>query len=137
MKSKMMPSILYDDCEKAIDWLCSAFGFDKHLIVPDETGGIAHAQLIYNDCMVMLGTLHERHDLGILNCSPRGIEGQNTASIYMVVETIDNHYQRAKKEGAEIGLDIKDEEYGGRGYTCKDIEGHLWSFGSYNPWEQA
>ena len=55
----------------------------------------------------------------------------------MVVEEIDNHYQRAKKEGAEIVLDIKDEEYGGRGYTCKDIEGHLWSFGSYNPWEQA
>jgi uncharacterized glyoxalase superfamily protein PhnB len=37
--------------------------------------------------------------------------------------------------GAEIVLDIKDEDYGGRGYTCKDLEGHLWSFGTYNPWK--
>ena len=33
-----------------------------------------------------------------------------------------------------IVLDIKDEDYGGRGYTCKDIEGHLWNFGTYDPW---
>jgi hypothetical protein len=24
--------------------------------------------------------------------------------------------------------------YGGRGYSCKDLEGHIWSFGTYNPW---
>ncbi len=38
--------------------------------------------------------------------------------------------------GAEIILDIKDEDYGGRGYTCRDPEGHVWNFGSYDPWKK-
>jgi uncharacterized glyoxalase superfamily protein PhnB len=62
------------------------------------------------------------------------LEGQNTASIYMVVSDIDSHYKKAINKGAEIVLDIKDEDYGGRGYTCKDCEGHIWNFGTYNPW---
>ena len=23
-----------------------------------------------------------------------------------------------------------------KGNNCKDLEGHLWSFSSYNPWEE-
>jgi uncharacterized glyoxalase superfamily protein PhnB len=33
-------------------------------------------------------------------------------------------------------MDIKDEDYGGRGYNCRDPEGYLWSFGSYDPWAE-
>jgi uncharacterized glyoxalase superfamily protein PhnB len=43
--------------------------------------------------------------------------------------------EKVKSAGAEIVLDNVDQDYGGRGFTCKDLEGHLWSFGSYNPWE--
>jgi uncharacterized glyoxalase superfamily protein PhnB len=32
-------------------------------------------------------------------------------------------------------LDIKDEDYGGRGFSYRDLEGHLWNFGTYDPWE--
>ena len=53
----------------------------------------------------------------------------------MVVEDVDTHYEKAMTAGVEIVFDIQDQEYGGRGYTCKGFEGHLWSFGSYNPWE--
>ena len=31
---------------------------------------------------------------------------------------------------AELVIDIKD---GGRGFTCRDLEGHVWSFGTYRP----
>jgi uncharacterized glyoxalase superfamily protein PhnB len=31
-------------------------------------------------------------------------------------------------------LDIKDEDYGGRGFSCRDLEGHLWNIGTYDPW---
>jgi uncharacterized glyoxalase superfamily protein PhnB len=44
-------------------------------------------------------------------------------------------YRRAKAAGAKIVLDIKDEDYGGRGFSCRDLEGHLWNFGTYDPWE--
>ena len=36
--------------------------------------------------------------------------------------------------GAEIVIEIKDEDYGGRDYSCRDPEGHVWNFGSYDPW---
>ncbi len=26
--------------------------------------------------------------------------------------------------------------YGGRGYTGRDPEGHVWAFGSYDPWAE-
>ena len=134
--SKIVPSIRYNDCEKAIEWLCTAFGFKKHLIVPSEAGGILHAQLVYKDCMVMLGKAREGDEFGKLNSSPLELDGQNTASIFLVVEDADSHYKKAIEGGTEIVLDIKDEEYGGRGYTCKDLEGHLWNFGTYNPWSE-
>ena len=47
----------------------------------------------------------------------------------------DQHYARAKAAGAEILFEIKDEDYGGRGYTCRDPEGHVWNFGTFDPWE--
>ena len=31
-------------------------------------------------------------------------------------------------------LGIKDEDYGGRGYSCRDSEGHVWNFGTYDPY---
>ena len=105
MKTRIVPSLRYQDCRQAIDWLCATFGFEEQLVVPNENGGIAHARLV---------------------CG--------TASVYMIVEDVDNHYEKARAAGAEIVLDIVDE-HGGRGYTCKDLEGHLWSFGSADPWE--
>jgi uncharacterized glyoxalase superfamily protein PhnB len=43
-------------------------------------------------------------------------------------------YRSAKAAGAEMVRDIADMEYGGRAFTCRDPEGHVWSVGSYNPW---
>ena len=34
-------------------------------------------------------------------------------------------------------MGIKDEDYGGRGYSCRDSEGHIWRFGTYDPWVAA
>ncbi len=32
-------------------------------------------------------------------------------------------------------MDIEDKGYGGRGYTCRDPQGQLWSFGTFDPWK--
>lgn len=52
----------------------------------------------------------------------------------MIVADVDAQYARAKAAGATIVQDIADQPYGGRGYSCRDPEGHLWWFGSYGPW---
>ncbi len=131
--SLIIPTIPYKDAPRAIDWLCEAFGFEKHLVVPGENDTIAHAQLRFGNAMIMLGSEQDNEYHRHLK-TPQDLEGFNTQAPYIVVEAIDDHYHRAKAAGAEIVLDIKDEDYGGRAYSCKDPEGHLWNFGSYNPW---
>ena len=131
--SIIIPTIRYKDAPAAIEWLCNAFGFEKHLIVPGEDETIAHAQLNFGNAMIMLGSEND-NEYGKFVKTPNDLNGINTQAPYIIVEEIDKHYQRAITGGAKIILDIKDEDYGGRGYSCQDPEGHIWNFGSYNPW---
>ena len=66
---------------------------------------------------------------------PDEIGGGQTQSSYVVVNDADAVYASAKAGGAKIVIDIKDEDYGGRGFSCFDMEGHLWNFGTYDPWQ--
>lgn len=132
-RSTTIPCVRYRDAPAAIDWLCLAFGFEKQLVVPDNDGGIAHAQLSFGNGMIMLGSIVDS-DYGRLMKHPDEIGKANTQGCYLVVEDADRVYRRAIEAGAEIVLDIKDEDYGGRGFTCRDLEGHVWSLGTYDPW---
>ena len=130
----VMSAMRYQDAPAAIEWLCNAFGFDKHLVVPDGNGGIAHAELTFGNGMVMLGSWRD-DAYGKVTRTPRMLDGANTASIYVVVADTDVHYRRAIAAGAKIFMDIVDNDYGGRGYSCFDLKGYVWSFGSFDPWK--
>jgi uncharacterized glyoxalase superfamily protein PhnB len=131
--STVIPTIRYEDARAAIDWLCEAFGFEQHLVVPGENGTITHAQLVFGNGMVMLGSTRD-NEFGQLQKPPRALGGVGTQSPYIIVEDADKHYARAVAAGAEVVIPIKDEDYGGRGYSCRDFEGHVWNFGTYDPW---
>ena len=133
--SVIIPTVRYKDAPTAIEWLCKAFGFEKHLVVPGENGAIAHAQLVLGNAMIMLGSEND-NEYGKLLKTPKDLHGFNTQTPYIVVEEVDEHYQKAIAAGAEVVIDIKDEDYGGRVYSCQDPEGYVWNFGSYNPWTQ-
>ena len=130
--SNIIPGLQYHDAPAAIDWLFSVFGFSEHLVVPGENGAIAHAQLVLGSDMIMLGSMPD--DESDQRVRPPSADGVNTQSAYVVVEEIDANYQHAKASGTEIVIEIADQEYGGRLYAALDPEGHLWHFGSYNPW---
>jgi uncharacterized glyoxalase superfamily protein PhnB len=127
----LIPAMRYEDAPAAIEWLCAAFGFEKHMVVPGEDGSILHAQLTFGNGMIMLGSARE-DALGLK--PPKAAGGVNTQSPYVIVADADEHYRRAVAAGAKIVKDIKDEDFGGRGYSCLDPEGHLWNFGTYDPW---
>jgi uncharacterized glyoxalase superfamily protein PhnB len=128
----IIPALRYRDAPAAIEWLCRAFGFEKHLVVPGPDGTIAHAQLTFGPGMIMLGSARD-DEFGRLMTVPTA-RGPVTQSAYIIVADADAHYARAKAADAEIVMDIKDEDYGGRGYSARDPEGHLWNFGTYDPW---
>ena len=134
----VMPGMRYHDAPVAIDWLCRAFGFEKHLVVPgEEDGTIAHAQLRYGNGMIMLGTVNT-HGGGFdeLMTTPRQNGGRETQSAYVIVEDPRAHHDRAVAAGAKIVIPLEDKEYGGSGYGCTDPEGHVWSFGDYDPFAE-
>ena len=132
----LIPSLRYADAAKAIDWLCDAFGFERHLVVPGENGAIAHAQLTFGNGMLMLGSAGEHGDRPFdrLVQPARDRDEPRSGSLYVIVEDADVHCARARTAGAEIVDEPKDEDYGGRGYTCRDLEGHVWTFGTYDPY---
>ncbi len=143
--STIIPCLRYRNAHVAIDWLCEAFGFQRMLIHADERI-VHHAQLVLEGGMVMLGSAadesvadHHVHgsDAYVLDrhlIQPDQIGGCETQTNSVIVLDPDAHYARAVAAGAEVLIDIADQEYGGRGYSCLDIEGHMWWFGSYDPW---
>lgn len=133
MSSTVIPCLRYRDAPRMIDWLCEALGFDRHAVYEDGNGDIAHAQLKLGSGMVMLGSARD-DAFGCLQATPDALGG-TTQSPYLVVPDADAAYRRAKAAGAEIVMEIEDKDYGGRGFSCRDPERHLWSIGSYNPWK--
>ena len=135
-QATVISCLRYRDAPAAIEWLCNTFGFEKHLVVPNDDGTIAHAQLSFGTGMVMLGSVqNEETEFGLLMKQPDEVGGIQTQSAYLVVTDADAVYASAKAGGAVIVIDIKDEDYGGRGFSCFDPEGHLWNVGSYDPWQ--
>jgi uncharacterized glyoxalase superfamily protein PhnB len=133
--ANVIPTMRYGDAAKAVDWLCDAFGFERHLVVAGEGGKIEHAQLTFGNGMIMLGSARD-DEFGKLQKTPSAVGGVGTQSPYVVVADADAHYARAVKAGAKVVYEIRDEDYGGRGYSCLDPEGHLWNFGTYDPWRK-
>src|SRR5277367_168147 len=106
-RARIIPGLRYRNAPAAIEWLCKAFGFEKHLVVPGADGTIAHAQLTFGSSMIMLGsaTNHANDEYGRLTKSPDEAGGV-TQSCYVIVSDCDAHYVQAKAAGARIVLDI-------------------------------
>ena len=119
-------SIRYREAMAAIDFLERAFGFERGDVHQGEDGAVHHAELRFAGEWIMLG------------CTSSGSDGRldlpsGPTWIYVVVDDPDAHYERAVAAGAEVVRDLKDEDYGSRGYTVRDPEGNVWSFGTYRP----
>ena len=132
--ASIIPCLRYRDAPAAIQWLCDTFGFKKHAVYANPDGSIAHAQLTFGNGMIMIAAVSPGTEWGALIKQPDEIDGAETQSPYLIVKDADLIYARAKEAGAEIVIDIKFEDYGGRGFSCRDPEGRLWNFGTYDPW---
>ncbi len=130
--TRIIPTMRYRDAMAAIDWLCTAFGFERRLVVPNESGGVTHAALTLDDMMIMVGSGQDSAYDKLVRL-PADVGGV-TQSPYLVVGDPDRLYERAKGAGAEMVMEIEDWDHGGRGFTCRDPEGQVWNFGSYDPW---
>jgi uncharacterized glyoxalase superfamily protein PhnB len=102
---------------------------------PTDKSLIHHAQLTLGDGMVMLGSAREDEAKALYAFKTPAEARGNTMSIYVYVPDADAHCAAATAAGADIITAPHDNVgYPGRGYAARDTEGHVWSFGSYDPW---
>jgi uncharacterized glyoxalase superfamily protein PhnB len=134
-RSTVIPGLRYRDALSMIDWLTSAFGFEKHAVYLGPNNTVAHAQMTFGNGMIMVGSVDNGTPSSAFVKQPTEIGDAETQSPYLVVSDCDAVYASAKAAGAEMILDLEQKDYGGSGFTCRDPEGHIWHFGSYDPWE--
>jgi uncharacterized glyoxalase superfamily protein PhnB len=136
-KQSLIPCLRYEDAPAAIDFLCRAFGFERHVIYADPADPtiIHHAQLMLNGSMVMLSSARNDPGADIYRWRTPKQAGGVTVCVCAIIDDPDAHYARAKAEGADIVTEPHDNEgYPGRSYNVRDPEGNDWDFGTYDPW---
>lgn len=135
VKPIFIPCLNYQEADKALQWLKEALGFEEKAVYRSDDGKITHAELLFKGNMIMMGSTDSGTPYSKLVKHPREIEGMVTQNPYVILdeEEIDGHYERAVAKGAQVVFPMEEKEYGGKSYSCYDLEGHLWSFGTYDP----
>jgi len=122
---RITPYLLYEDVAGALEWLSRAFGFEEYgrrFNGPD--GEVNHAAMKFGDGVIMMGYPGSEYK------SPKRL-GQATQQLYIYVEDVDRHFDRARKAGATILEEPEDQFYGDRRYGATDPEGHQWYFAQH------
>lgn len=125
----IIPAVGYEDPDKAVVWLIEAFGLTEQVVYRDESGQVRHAQLRAGEDTIMIGGPRDPGWLGGVAANPLA----SPISIYVVVDDPVAHFDRAKAAGATIVRDLEQLDYGSHEYSARDLEGNLWSFGTYRP----
>jgi uncharacterized glyoxalase superfamily protein PhnB len=124
--SACCPYLFYDDVGRAIRFLSETFGMEERFVDRDDDGKIHHAQLAYRSAVVMVGEtgVHAGYRA---RQSPVNA-GSLNAGVYLFVDDVDAHLQRARAAGAKILMEPADMHWGDRLYCAEDHEGQFWMF---------
>jgi uncharacterized glyoxalase superfamily protein PhnB len=125
--SRLFPVLRYRNPRAAIDFLVAAFGCTVRAIHESPAGEIVHAELNLANGVLMLGDISAES-----GATGRTVSG-GLMSLYVSVPFVDGHHDRAVAGGAVVTRPVSDTEYGSREYSCRDLEGYEWHFGTYDP----
>jgi uncharacterized glyoxalase superfamily protein PhnB/ketosteroid isomerase-like protein len=121
------PILTYRDAPRAIKFMQDAFGLEEGVVftLEDNPSVVSHAEMRWpQGGGVMFGSAGK-------DDSAFGQRAPGNDSVYLVCDDPDGLYARATAAGAQVVSGLKDESYGSRGFTVRDPEGNLWSFGTY------
>jgi len=121
MRQTITPYLLYEDGEAAIEFVTRAFGFREVDRTIGGAGGL-HAELEHgpDGARIYLG----QPPADFRNPAVVG----RTSSLYVLVDDVDAHHDRARAAGARIIEEPNDLPHGDRRYGCVDPQGHEWFF---------
>jgi uncharacterized glyoxalase superfamily protein PhnB len=119
----VVPILVYEDVESAVEFLVRAFGFAEHLHARGPDGRINHAQLRVGEGSIIIGRQ------GGPFRAPR--PNEVSQYVHVTVTDVDEHFQRAREHGARIVETPQDTPFGERQYTAEDPGGHRWTFSQH------
>ncbi|WP_086787641.1 VOC family protein [Streptomyces caniscabiei] len=126
-RPSICPTLLYADAKAAVGQLTEALGFTEVAVYEGEDGIVRHAELAQGNGVVMLGSK------GSGSVYDGAMKGAGPTGVYVVVDDVDAHHRRAVEHGVEILMPPTDQDHGSRDYLARDLEGNVWSFGTYAP----
>ena len=121
---RITPYLLYEDVPAALEWLGKAFGFTERLRFAGSDGVVNHAEMTLGDGVIMMGFPGPGYR------NPKHL-GKATQLVNVYVDDVDEHFARAKGEGASILSELENQSYGDRRYIAQDPEGHQWVFAQH------
>jgi PhnB protein len=120
-RTRIIPHIFYRDVAAALDWLARAFGFTETMREATPRGGV-HGEMQFDGQLIMMG--QGSAEMRMMSA----IDAQEaTQGVFIYLDGVDAHHERARAAGAEIEKPPRDLPYG-RSYTARDPEGHPWFF---------
>ena len=122
--TRVTPYLFYRDVAGALQFLTTAFGCEERVRMPAPDGTVAHAEVAFENGMVMMGNPGPDYK------NPQQL-GHRTQLIYIYVDDVDGHFERAQAAGATIVAPPEDKFYGDRAYLAEDPEGHQWNFAEH------
>jgi uncharacterized glyoxalase superfamily protein PhnB len=127
--TRITPVLRYRDPRAAAQWLCEAFGFTQHEAVQDAGGNVTYVLLRLGPNFVLVLPVA---DLALDEhlVQPQAVGGANTQVCYITVADAEAHRTQAERAGAKIEIVPQDDGLGGQFYACRDLDGHLWNFGT-------
>jgi MerR family transcriptional regulator, thiopeptide resistance regulator len=120
---RIIPVLTYRDIPAAHDFLVKAFGFTGGGVHHDTEGQPIHGEVRAGDATIWLHRVMAEHQLN----SPLASDAANSG-LFVYVDDVDAHYERARAAGALIDSQPVEQPYGQREYGARDLEGHRWWF---------
>jgi uncharacterized glyoxalase superfamily protein PhnB len=124
--SACCPYLFYDDVGRAIRFLTETFGMKERFADRDDGGTVHHAQMTCGSAVVMLGETGAH--AGYRPRKSPVSAGSLNAGVYLFVDDVDGHAQRARAAGATILMEPANMHWGDRMYCVEDHEGQFWMF---------
>ena len=121
---QVIPYLYYEDAGPAIEFMEKAFGFkiESAFRSPDDER-VLHAQVRTGSGVIFVGP-------GMEPFGTRALPNPDfvSAMIYVYVDDVEAHYERAKAAGAQIQAEPHVHFGGNRQYTASDPGGQRWTF---------
>ena len=122
----LMPYLSVRDADKALDFYQRAFGFEKRMAFPGPDGKTGHAEMTWQDAVIMFGP--ECTKDGKTFKAPVSLGINSPVGLYVYCNDVDALYARATAAGARGDSPPQDMFWGDRMCTLVDPDGHIWTF---------